>query len=112
MLANASEISGRHNGTRLPHRHSTGAISIPIDCSAPYVLTLCLFYTGHFVEARSQRCVALVGREVASERECTRDAEWKLLRLQLHDYESAASSELLAERTGGDAVQLRAPFEA
>ena len=68
--------------------------------------------TGHFIENKSQRCVGLVGREVASERECTRDAEWKLLRLQLYDFGSAASSELLVERTGGDAMQLRAPIEA
>lgn len=63
-------------------------------------------------EGRSQRCVALVGREVASERECTRDAEWKLLRLTLHDFGSGAAAELLVERTGGDAMRLRAPLEA
>ena len=67
---------------------------------------------GHFVESRSQRCIALVGREVASERECTRDAEWKLLRVTLHDFETGAASELLVERTGGDAMRLSAPLEA
>ena len=64
------------------------------------------------MDSRSQRCVGLTGREVASERECTRDTEWKLLRLRLRDYGTGANAELLAERTGGDAMRLSAPFQA
>jgi hypothetical protein len=49
--------------------------------------------------------------QVVSQRECTRDAEWKLLRMRVIDFARGAEASFLAEKVGGDAAQITAPIE-
>ncbi|KAL4424403.1 hypothetical protein ABPG77_005646 [Micractinium sp. CCAP 211/92] len=75
--------------------------------------------TGHLVcspsalaGAGSRRSFGLMGEVVVAGRECTRDADWGVLRLTLVNFAAGgAASELsfLSERTEGDAMRLRAP---
>jgi hypothetical protein len=56
----------------------------------------------------------LHGREVTSYRECTRDPEWSVVKLNLLNLphtELPREVVIIAERTGGDAMKLKSPVE-
>ncbi|KAK9812742.1 hypothetical protein WJX72_002899 [[Myrmecia] bisecta] len=67
--------------------------------------------SGHMVDSRTHKTYGVLGMEVWSERECMRDAEWKLLQISVINFDSQEEVRLLAERTGGDAAKLHAPVE-
>ncbi|BDA51151.1 hypothetical protein COCOBI_18-0260 [Coccomyxa sp. Obi] len=65
--------------------------------------------SGHLISSGCS--LGIRGREVLSERECTRDAEWKLLRLTLLNLTHKAEVSCMAEKTGEDSARLFAPFD-
>jgi hypothetical protein len=50
--------------------------------------------------------------EVMSRVECQQEEDWALLLVRLHNYSSGRSVNVLAEKSGGDAIRLRPPKDA
>lgn len=101
-----------------------GAASQPSSTSISGLAYLACFpnasITGHVVADAAagggRKTWGLVGEQVISRRECTRDEEWGVVRLSLMDFAGGASggrpvATFLTERSGGDAAVLRAPVE-
>ncbi|CAL8466468.1 g6004 [Coccomyxa elongata] len=65
--------------------------------------------SGHLISSGAP--LGVMGLEVLSERECTRDAEWKLLHLTLLNLTHKAEVSCLAEKIGEDSTRLKAPFD-
>jgi hypothetical protein len=57
------------------------------------------------------QCIGVAGEDVAVEADCLYAADWRLLRVVLHDFSSGQCISLLVERTGGDSLRLRSPPE-
>ena len=53
------------------------------------------WHAGRLVDARCSRTLQLSGAEVLGRRECTRDAEWRLLRCVLRDAAGSPSAQVL-----------------
>jgi hypothetical protein len=51
----------------------------------------------------------IMGREVVSFRECTRDPDWAVIRLTLINFKTGDEMTFLVEKSGGDAMSLVAP---
>jgi hypothetical protein len=76
--------------------------------------------SGHLIVSPTE-AYGLRGEPLFAEADCTRGAEWSLVRLSVVDFRAAAGGgaaaaaaaaplpAILAERTGGDALRLRAP---
>ena len=75
-----------------------------------YVISLHVF-AGHFIDKPSKQCYGIMGVQLTAFRECTRDTEWKLLRITVLDFSSKAEDVFAAERTAADAARLQAPLQ-
>lgn len=65
-----------------------------------------------YIDGSPSRTIPFHGREVTSYRECTRDMEWSVVKLHLLGLPGMAREVVVvAERTGGDAMRLKAPVE-
>ena len=67
--------------------------------------------SGHLLDAHSSACFGFMARQLTAERECTRDAEWRLLHATIIDYNSSTEINFAAERTAEDAATIQAPLQ-
>jgi len=69
--------------------------------------------TGHLIVlddiTNSKTNYGIMGREVVSFRECTRDPDWAVVRLTLINFRTGEEMTFLVEKSGGDAMSLVAP---
>lgn len=66
---------------------------------------------GHFIDKQSKQCFGVMGLQLTALRECTRDTEWKLLKITIVDFASKAEVQFAAERTAADAARMQAPLQ-
>ena len=52
-----------------------------------------------------------MGIQLTALRECTRDVEWKLMKITIIDFDSKAEFQFAAERTAADAARIQAPLQ-
>jgi hypothetical protein len=64
--------------------------------------------SGRLVDVQRSASLALSGRAVLAARECTRDAEWRLLRCALRDSASSAQVEVVPFPLFSPALSQRA----
>lgn len=67
--------------------------------------------SGHLLDADSNTCFGIMGRQLTAERECTRDVEWKLLYVTIIDFRTNSEVSFPAERTAADAAIIQAPLQ-
>ena len=68
-----------------------------------------LVFVGMGAEGGDAESLSLTGRQISADRECTRDADSRVLQLTISEHESSVT--LLATATGGDVAKIRAPLE-
>lgn len=100
-LSKVGQIDKREeHSPSLQRLHGTAVLAILPDKSVG----------GHLIT--SHGAFGLIGREVLSFRECTRDADWSVLRLTLIDFDNNGREvSFLAEKTGSDAMSLSSPVK-
>ena len=86
--------------------HPACALTACQENRAKTVLHVC---AGIGAEGGDAASLSLTGQQISAARECTRDADSRVLRLTISEHESSVT--MLATATGGDAAKLRAPLE-
>lgn len=67
--------------------------------------------SGHLVDTATHKCYGLTAQQLTSDRECTRDIEWKLLSVTILDFSADQKVSFPAERTAADAATIQAPLQ-
>lgn len=67
--------------------------------------------SGHLLIANHKACFGIMGSQLTAERECTRDVEWKLLRVTIINFRTNREVSFPAERTAADAATIQAPLQ-
>ena len=116
----SGQLSGRlcscfHTCYAVPCNHvSTQYVmsdKVVASASSSAVQLKLAWITGHFVDKQSKKCFGIMGVQLTALRECTRDVEWKLMKITIINFDSKAECQFAAERTAADAARVQAPLQ-